>query len=485
MLELQAEVEEMDERAKKRAEKRREAGRRVFSEEDAQAAATLASTSTQALAAAPIPHHPLPAPYDYYTGIIRAHPYHTQVEKDIARSMAHLDVTKGYKQKQRTLARGALARVIHAIFSLHPDLHYVQGFHDIASVFLLVCATGGANQANFSLPANSRGEELAFLLTERLACLHIRDSLRPSLETVVQVLSLLFPLLLRADPDVYELLTGAQVPSFFTLSWLLTWFSHNLDRVSDASRVFDFFLAAHPLAPLYATAALILQMKEGLMNLKTKAIETARAEYEKENAEWMTTKRNGKQNGSASAIPSLTPFDPSSIQVDMTSVHDYFQHLPPLLDLDALFLRTRHLLTLAPPPLLLAQSGVEREIPADSPLRIQADNAEQLGIQLQRFLKTGRVDAGVGVGVGVGGGVRARMSRLMWRLRLRCQMILATVRFASASRRKLIIRRFQSIPHARRRMMFSAGLVLFVAVGVGVAIILRTRWYSSFHVSSG
>ncbi len=56
-----------------------------------------------------------------------------------------------------------------------------------------------------------------------------------------------------------------QVRSFFCLPWVLTWFSHNLDRLSDNARLFDFLLASHPLMPMYVAVALIHDMRTGLL----------------------------------------------------------------------------------------------------------------------------------------------------------------------------------------------------------------------------
>src|SRR5262245_19064962 len=108
--------------------------------------------------------------------------------------MFHLDVTKSMKKPRRSVdplivpssdaialardeARASLSLLMNKIFTVHPELHYIQGYHDICSVFLLVC-----------------GDDMAFRLVERLSLLHIRDALRPNLDTVVAVINLIFPL---------------------------------------------------------------------------------------------------------------------------------------------------------------------------------------------------------------------------------------------------------------------------------------------------
>lgn len=73
-----------------------------------------------------------------------------------------------------------------AVLSRNPDLHYVQGYHDICSVFLLVC-----------------GERKAFYLMEALSKTKIRDLHRDDhLQVIIAVLDLLVPVLKLADPEV-------------------------------------------------------------------------------------------------------------------------------------------------------------------------------------------------------------------------------------------------------------------------------------------
>ncbi len=47
----------------------------------------------------------------------------------------------------------------------------------------------------------------------------------------VQVLGLLYPLLSHVDPDLSRHLQAHSLPPFFALSWLITWFSHDLTNV--------------------------------------------------------------------------------------------------------------------------------------------------------------------------------------------------------------------------------------------------------------
>lgn len=49
-------------------------------------------------------------------------------------------------------------------------------------------------------------------------------------------------------------LCSAEVGTIFALSWLITWFGHVLSDLRHVVRLYDFFLACHPLMPLYFAA---------------------------------------------------------------------------------------------------------------------------------------------------------------------------------------------------------------------------------------
>lgn len=51
----------------------------------------------------------------------------------------------------------------------------------------------------------------------------------------------------------------------FTLSWILTWYSHDIDNFIQVQRVFDACLAQHPLYVVYMSVATILLNKNKLI----------------------------------------------------------------------------------------------------------------------------------------------------------------------------------------------------------------------------
>ncbi|EFJ40542.1 hypothetical protein VOLCADRAFT_99675 [Volvox carteri f. nagariensis] len=111
----------------------------------------------------------------------------------------------------------------------------------------------------------ARGELLAFGLLRRLVTTHLRDATRPSLEPVVQLLGLVPYLVRAADPVLARRMGELGLQPFFALSWFLTWWAHELDQLAHAARLYDFFIASHPLMPLYLGAVAMRSQRAALL----------------------------------------------------------------------------------------------------------------------------------------------------------------------------------------------------------------------------
>ncbi|CAG9097849.1 unnamed protein product [Plutella xylostella] len=57
----------------------------------------------------------------------------------------------------------------------------------------------------------------------------------------------------------------SQVGTMFALPWYLTWFGHSLNAYSAVVRLYDYFLCAPPLFPVYVTAAIVAQRAPELL----------------------------------------------------------------------------------------------------------------------------------------------------------------------------------------------------------------------------
>ena len=62
-------------------------------------------------------------------------------------------------------------------------------------------------------------------------------------------------LLLFLFVDYYVYFYRAEVGTMFCLPWLITWYGHVLNDVKHIIRLYDFFIACHPLMPIYLAAA--------------------------------------------------------------------------------------------------------------------------------------------------------------------------------------------------------------------------------------
>jgi len=58
------------------------------------------------------------------------------------------------------------------------------------------------------------------------------------------------------DKELFTMLRH-HVQPFFCLSWLITWFAHDIKDLRVLARMYDAFVVSHMLLPLYATVALI------------------------------------------------------------------------------------------------------------------------------------------------------------------------------------------------------------------------------------
>lgn len=175
----------------------------------------------------------------------------TVVRVDVERSLWGL--TPGWDEARREVRRAGLRRVLDAtVVEGGGGVHYYQGLHDVASVLLLNC-----------------GEFPAFTMLRRLVRHQLQDCAGPSLEPVLKSLELLLPIVKAADPEVGAFLERSGVGgSHFAVSWRLTWFSHTAAGLPAASRLFDLFLASHPLMPLYIGAAAIVAQREAVLALE-------------------------------------------------------------------------------------------------------------------------------------------------------------------------------------------------------------------------
>jgi hypothetical protein len=63
---------------------------------------------------------------------------------------------------------------------------------------------------------------------------------------------------LQVDPELHRhIVAETGDGAVWGMSWFLTWLSHTTPGLAQAARLFDLFMASHPLMPLYVGAVAV------------------------------------------------------------------------------------------------------------------------------------------------------------------------------------------------------------------------------------
>ena len=216
---------------------------------------------------------------------------HYQIDLDVARCTWHL--LTGDQRAQRVQMEHKrnrqLARIIRRkqrrlgtfinltlLQGEGEQLRYYQGYHDVACIFLTTLASGPSSSSSSSSPQNTLAMaappalELPARVLYQVSQAHLRDYLKDNFVDLQTALRLtVFPMLAVLDPDVHDQLYAAEMQPFFCLSWVITWFAHEVRDTALVKRLFDAFLVGHPLLPLYVTIAMVLHPINRLIVLDT------------------------------------------------------------------------------------------------------------------------------------------------------------------------------------------------------------------------
>lgn len=154
----------------------------------------------------------------------------------------------GMAETVRMSMQDQLVDCIMRVLVANSDLHYYQGFHDIVVTFLLVV-----------------GEDITFALMQNLSANHLRDFMYENMEKTSGMLHYLYPLIGRSSVEVRRYMEMAEVGTMFCLPWLITWYGHVLNDIKDIVRLYDVFIACHPLMPIYLAAAIVLHRQHEIL----------------------------------------------------------------------------------------------------------------------------------------------------------------------------------------------------------------------------
>ncbi|KAJ4390704.1 GTPase-activating protein gyp8 [Gnomoniopsis smithogilvyi] len=171
------------------------------------------------------------------------HKDESQVQLDVERSFVYYPDYSS--EKERAFNKDRLSDLILSVLRRYPYIHYFQGYHDIAQVFLLV------------LPPRLRCAAVS-----RLSLLRIRDFMLPNLKAAISQLRLIPSILRAADPKLWAHLS--QTEPFFALSGTLTMYAHDVQSQNEITRLFDVLLAREPVFSVYMFAQIVLNRRAEL-----------------------------------------------------------------------------------------------------------------------------------------------------------------------------------------------------------------------------
>jgi hypothetical protein len=151
-------------------------------------------------------------------------------------------------EKQLDHWKSELSSLITEVLRRHPFLRYVQGYHDICQVLLLVLSPP------LRAPALSR-----------LSILRIRDFMLPSMDPTLAQIRLIPAILFAANQKLYHHLPQTQ-PNF-AIPGTLTMYAHSIQEYGDIARLFDAFLAREAAFSVYMFAQIVLDREEELLDM--------------------------------------------------------------------------------------------------------------------------------------------------------------------------------------------------------------------------
>jgi len=207
------------------------------------------------------------------------------ISADCERSYFNLENEKETQKEKRK----ELERLLRSVFGgknrSGDGLRYYQGVHAVTQVVLSITETEEeAEDANAKY-------KISCAMLDRLASFSLRDNTRETMYPVLLSLRIVLARLIEEALGEDEVLKeaiafGARKHEYqFALQKVLTWHSMSADsskrsvenssvkeeaesRNECVKRVFDLFLASHPLMPVYLTVAVLLRERESIIKAR-------------------------------------------------------------------------------------------------------------------------------------------------------------------------------------------------------------------------
>jgi hypothetical protein len=203
------------------------------------------------------------------------------ISADCERSYFNLENEKELQNEKRK----ELERLLRSVFGGKNRLRYYQGVHAVTQVVLSIAETEEEEE-----DANAK-YKISCAMLDRLASFSLRDNTRETMYPVLLLLRIVLARLIEEALGEDEVLKeaiafGARKHEYqFALQKVLTWHSMSADsskrsvenssekeeeesRNECVKRVFDLFLASHPLMPVYLTVAVLLRERESIIKAR-------------------------------------------------------------------------------------------------------------------------------------------------------------------------------------------------------------------------
>lgn len=165
--------------------------------------------------------------------------------------------------------RRRLFSLIVGVLRKYPGLHYYQGYHDIASIILILSHTN---------PPDKDLEVWALEFLEWITVFHLRDFMLPNIDLTVNHLKIIAALLEETDPLLFQLTSVSSQSYQCTngqyydykfiepLLLILTLFSHNISNLTYLYQIWDFIFSYKSVsASLYIYTAALHHFKKDIM----------------------------------------------------------------------------------------------------------------------------------------------------------------------------------------------------------------------------
>lgn len=154
------------------------------------------------------------------------------------------------EESQKAL-KEKLAQLIVKLLIKKPDLHYYQGFHDVCLTYMTLL-----------------GYKKALKKLDQLVDSHFKIFMQPTMNETQDFLALIPIIVGLEDKDCQLFLERSEVGTIFSLSWVITWFSHVISNENDVKKIFEFLQDKDHYQVLYLSAAIVLHKRDELLSLE-------------------------------------------------------------------------------------------------------------------------------------------------------------------------------------------------------------------------